>query len=309
MRSKQIHYVTVGVPIVTPDDPEDPVVGEFDVSTLLSQKFGTNIANGLNYRLVGYGASMTATSGDQDMGLASMVALAYCPPTKHSVKAWQKVHQEWKRQKTLRGRSGSAERYDDFVVGFTGAGQITGQSSIYAGGLADTDGQEEVALYGTAVSGSLLPLDDWYNNRFVQPAAGTDTFGNALRAPKWATPFPTKQYLHMSATWSAMLDATSIPDDYGGAMAQTEMHWLPTDNHISHMTGTLQYLIRSLPADTAGQAEDSMMLVLTLAYEGWSSLLPKPKARARRGSGRRTPKRTYRSKSKSSGYRRYRRRG
>jgi len=65
-----------------------------------------------------------------------------------------------------------------------------------------------------------------------------------------------------------------------GGLATGEIEWLPSDNHLSHMTGTLYYYFKGVVPDTAGQIADELKLIITLVYEGWAPLATTRSARA-----------------------------
>ncbi len=63
---------------------------------------------------------------------------------------------------------------------------------------------------------------------------------------------------------------------YQGGIATGEISWLPTDNHLSHLTGTLNFFFKGIPGDVdptpPGPIADELKLVITLVYEGWAPL-------------------------------------
>jgi len=65
-------------------------------------------------------------------------------------------------------------------------------------------------------------------------------------------------------------------EGYAGQLALGEITWLPSDNHLSHMTGTLYYYFKGVAPDTSIPIADNLKLTITLVYEGWSSLAPSP---------------------------------
>ena len=76
----------------------------------------------------------------------------------------------------------------------------------------------------------------------------------------------------MPTSFSAQLAAETDPDSFAGGLATGEIQWLPSDNHLSHMTGTLYYFFKGVAPDTALQIPDELKLTITLVYEGWAPL-------------------------------------
>jgi hypothetical protein len=114
-------------------------------------------------------------------------------------------------------------------------------------------------------------------NPIAPPSEGY--LGAVIKEPKFADKFPDLVELSMPSSFSANVDVESTPDALAGASASGQIQWLPSDNHISHMTGTLLYYFKGIPGDTAVQAPDNLRLTMTLVYEGWSSLAPKTTTR------------------------------
>ena len=79
----------------------------------------------------------------------------------------------------------------------------------------------------------------------------------------------------MPTSFSAQVESSWDPDAIVGGIANGDIQWLPSDNHISHMTGTLFYYFKGVTQDTIGPTADELKLTITLVYEGWNSLAPK----------------------------------
>lgn len=287
-RSKQLHYIQHTVNITQADIAQNNwAEGVIQVDLNLSQRFGKTIRNGNQFRLVGYGSSLRGYLGssDIDTGFAGVTALRMCPVTTNSVNAHQKLYSAWQRQKKLASVVGEFVRYDDFEVGWSpsdplGAGRT---STILMEGITDTT-PEQISLYGTSAAGTSVTLESFYDNLSPIPAQSTTYTGGTIKAPKYEDKFPTYVELTMPTSFSAQLDAQSDPDEYAGGIATGEMQFLPSDNHLSHLTGTLYYFFKGIPEVNFGANPDQLKLVITLAYEGWSSVAPTTKRTSRKSS-------------------------
>ena len=273
-RSKNIHLVNLEVTIEQPDDPSlNWAEGVIQVDQLLSQKLGRTIRNGNSFRLIGWGATLRGfnTSSDQDVGFAGVVGMNYCPVTAHSVGAHQKLFRAWNRQKRLKSAVGEFVRYDDFEVGWSPTHSLAAgrQSTLNMEGINDAT-SEAVSLYGISVAGSDVTLQNFYNNLNPVNPASENYAGGVIKEPKFDEHFPAQGQLSAPATFSAFVDTATIPDTLAGQVASNDMVWLPSDNHLSHLTGTLFYFFKGVAPDTAGQVADELKLIITLAYEGWA---------------------------------------
>lgn len=293
-RSKQIHYIQHTVNITQPDDAaQNWAEGVIQVDLNLSKRFGTTIRNGNQFRLVGYGSSLRGyqSSSDIDTGFAGVTALRMCPVTKNSVNAHQKLYTAWRRQKKLASVVGEFVRYDDFEVGWDptqplGVGRT---STILMEGITDTT-PEQISLYGTSVAGASVTLESFYDNMSPIPAVSTTYTGAQIKTPKYEDKFPSYVELTMPTSFSASHQAVATPDEFSGGLATGEMTFLPSDNHLSHMTGTLYYFFKGIADRNTGANADQLKLVITLAYEGWSSIAPttsSPKRLSKKSTTRR----------------------
>lgn len=275
-RSKNIHLVNLEVNITQPNNASaNWAEGVIQVDELMSKKLGRTIRNGNSFRLIGYGATLRGfnTGSDQDVGFAGVANLRYCPVTAHSVGAHQKLFRAWNRQKKLKSSVGEFVRYDDFEVGWSPAHSLAAgrQSNIAMEGINDAT-LETISIYGNSVAGSDVTLQEFYDNLNPVNDASENYTGSIIKEPKFDKHFPIEGQLAASATFSATTDVTSIPDTLAGQVALADMQWLPSDNHISHLTGTLYYFFKGVAGDTAAQIADELKLIITLAYEGWSPL-------------------------------------
>jgi len=281
-RSKNIHIVQKTISIVQPNDAAaNWASGVIQVDAELSQELGRTIRNGNSFRLIGYGANLKGftTSSDQDVGFAGTAVVNYCPVTKNGVGAHQKMYKQWTRQKQLAGAVGSFVRYDDFEVGWAPGLELASSrnSTILAQGMGDTN-DEQIVLFGTSVSGDVITLEEYYDNLNPVAPPSEDFLGSTIKTAKFTERFPEERSLIMPTSFSATMDAVDDPDSYAGGLATGDINWLPSDNHLSHMTGTLYYYFKGVAPDTATQLADELKLTITLVYEGWSSLAPKTRS-------------------------------
>lgn len=304
-RSKNIHLVNYEITIEQPDDPDlNWSNGVIQVDELLSKKLGRTIRNGNSFRLIGYGATLRGFSGssDQDVGFAGVLSMQYCPVTAHSVGAHQKLFRAWNRQKKLKSAVGEFVRYDDFEVGWSPAFPLPAgrNSTIRMEGINDAS-DETITIYGTSIAGSDVTLQEFYNNlNPVNPASENYT-GGVIKEPKFSEHFPPQQELTAPTTFSAIVDTATLPDTLAGQVATNDMTWLPSDNHLSHLTGSLFYFFKGVSGDTGAQNPDELKLVITLAYEGWAPLNTAAAMGQKPRRPASTSKKTSKTSSKKSG--------
>ncbi|AXH78397.1 MAG: hypothetical protein [Circular genetic element sp.] len=281
-RSKNLHIVQKTIVIEQPNDAsENWAEGYIQVDAELSKELGRTIRNGNSFRLVGYGATLKGFYGssDQDIGFAGVAAVNYCPVTKNSVGAWQAMQKQWYKQKALSSGVGKYVRYDDFEVGWTkNTPLISGrQSFINMTGITDNT-SERVVLYGTSTDGNAVSLEDYYNSTNPIPQPSNNPFGSTIKLPKFSNKFPEERTLTMPTSFSGIPTVvtdpvTGLPVTLPtGGLASGDIQWLPSDNHLSHMTGTLFYYFKGVTPDNAVFFADELKLTITLVYEGWASL-------------------------------------
>lgn len=275
-RSKNLHFVQLEVNIEQPDDPElNWAEGTIQVDQKLSEELGRTIRNGNSFRLVGYGASLKGynSSPDIDVGFAGTAAVQYAPVTKNSVGAWQSLHKQWMKQKQLSSGVGKYVRFDDFELGWEASHLLAAarQSTILMGGLNDA-ASENVVLYGSSTDGATVSLAGYYDNLNPIPEPSEDPFGAVIKTAKFTNKFPDFRTLIMPTTFSALPQSSLPAEGYAGGIATGEIQWLPSDNHLSHMTGTLFYFFKGIPGDASIPIADNLKLTITLVYEGWAPL-------------------------------------
>ncbi len=275
-RSKNLHIVQLEVNIEQPDDPDaNWASGVIQADVDLSKELGRTIRNGNSFRLVGYGSSLRGFSGssDQDVGFAGVTGLQYCPVTKNGVGAWQSLQKQWYKQKSLSSAVGKYVRYDDFEVGWDDNHllPVARNSNILMGGLNDA-ASESIGIYGLSADGTYVSLSTYYDNLNPIPEPSEDPFGAVIKSAKFTDKFPDFRTLYMPTSFSAMPQAIDPTSGYAGGIATGDIDWLPSDNHLSHMTGTLRFFFKGIPGDAIIPIADELKLVITLVYEGWAPL-------------------------------------
>ncbi len=278
-RSKNIHVIQHEVTITQPANTAGNAFDELiQVDVNLSEKLGRTIRNGNCFRLTGYGTALRSYDGssDVDLGFGVTTAIQYAPVTKSSIQAWKGMFSQWKKQKNLANAQGGLVRYDDFEAGWDGSRTLPAgrNSTVRMTGLSDTN-SEDVVLYGPSLNGAQVSLESYYDNLQPISVASTDPFGATIKSPKFTNRFPPSISLYSASTFSAGLETDTAPDSFEQGIAMTEMHWLPADNHISHLTGTLRVWGKVTPPDTAFQIPDDLKLIITLVYEGWNPIVGK----------------------------------
>jgi len=276
-RSKNLHFVQLEVDVTQPSvnpSQHNWAEGVIQVDTELSKELGRTIRNGNSFRLVGFGSSLRAVTGgaDLDVGFAGTTVVQYCPVTKNGVGAWQSLQKQWMKQKQLSSSVGKYVRYDDFEVGWDDNTLLPPgrTSNILMGGLNDAV-PESIGIYGSSVDGVYVSLATYYDNLNPIPEPSEDPFGAVIKTAKYIDKFPDFRNLMMPTAFSA---DTTDGGYYSGAIAMGNIQWLPSDNHLSHMTGSLRYYFKGIAPDTdVPPAEsDELKLVITLVYEGWAPL-------------------------------------
>lgn len=275
-RSKNLHIVQLEVEITQPGGAGEHnwADGVIQVDAELSKKLGRTIRNGNTFRLVGFGSALRAFSGasDFDIGFAGTAAVQYCPVTKNGVGAWQSLQKQWMKQKQLSSGVGKYVRYDDFELGWSDTDllPVTRNSGILMGGLNDA-ASEKIGIYGASVDGLYVSLESYYDNLNPIPVASEDPFGAVIKTAKFINKFPDLQTLLMPVSFSSN---TTDGGYYSGAISTGDIQWLPSDNHLSHMTGTLRYFFKGVGVDTdvPPAIPDELKLIITLVYEGWAPL-------------------------------------
>lgn len=294
-RSKQLHVVNFTYEMTQGNDPTQiNVFEQADIALQLSKQLGKNIRQGHAFRLVGYGAHLSPreSSNDADTGMAAAVRLGFAPVTRHSVKAWNQMFKKWQKQKQLSGKVGQYVRYDDFELAYKAAFINSRTSTVFAGGMGDTN-SESITIYDPASSGNRTSIQDMYNSYQPIPEPSTDEFGVSIKSPKFSEFFPEERYLttsaHMSsnAAWVRFDEVNPTPGvadyladsqnvHYMGGSSESNMVFFPADNHVSILAGLMNVQAYLLPPDVdtgdIPPTGDELYLTITLVLEGWSPL-------------------------------------
>lgn len=305
------------------NDPTSPIYGYTDLALLLSEYYGKNIRQGASFQLMGYAAHLScdSASDDADTGLSVQGVSRYVPTTKHSRAAWNKQFQRWRRQKQLSGNIGAHVRNDDMEMAFDAQGQTSRTSTIYAGGIGDSDGAESLTITGTSATGVRSSLTDFYNSLNPIPENSRTEFGTNIKEPKYLSHFPATQEFTWTAHASSMAQWTYIQDDlvsvgsdykfdpnsvhYMNASSHQDFVAFPGDSYVPVFCGLMQHIYYVLPPDVdTGEnpptAEDDWTLTITFYVKAWTPLVYKPRKKLTGGYSRKP--------RKSRGKRRYKRR-
>lgn len=310
------------------NDPTSPIIAYTDLALLLSEYYGKNIRQGNTFNLLGYSAHLScdSQSDDADTGLSVQGVTQYLPTTKHSRAAWNHQFKRWSRQKQLSGNIGQLVRNDDMEMAWDATGETSRTSTIYAGGLGDSDGSEKLVLTGVSSTGSRSSLTDMYNSLNPIHDDSKTEFGGNIKSPKFLNKFPAVQNFtwtaHASSSfqWSDLQDDLTVADTmeavadsihYMGATSHQDMIAFPGDSYIPVLTGVMKHIYYVLPpdvdtGDNPPTAEDDWTLTITWYVKSWTPLVYRAKKAIKKAMGRSSASnrrgRTYGSK------RRYRRR-
>lgn len=318
-RSKNLHVINFSQEITQGNDPTQIAVNaQIDMALELSKQLGRNIRQGQQFRLVGYGASLQATSAnyDVDTGMSASVRLGYAPVTKHSVNAWNMMFKKYQRQKQLNSTVGRYVRHDDFEACYKATLDTSRTSRLFAGGLGD-DNDEYVSIYDTSSSGVRTSMSDLYNSANpITPESRTE-FGVTIKGAKYQNFFPEERHLYTTAHMSSMAQWTRWAADlvgtesefeqdsvhYMGGSSESNLHMLPADNHIGILCGLMNIQAYVLPPDVDSgpfpPTADELNLNITLIVEGWSPLAKTKKTYPKRKGSSRS---TYKPRSKKARY-------
>jgi hypothetical protein len=307
------------------NDPTSPIIGYTDLALLLSNYYGKNIRQGNTFNLLGYSAHLScdSQSDDADTGLSVQGQSQYVPTTKHSRSAWNHQFQRWSKQKALSGNIGMNVRNDDMEMAFDSTGQTSRTSTLYAGGLGDSDGAEKLVLTGTSATGSRSSLTDLYNSLNPIHQNSKTEFGGNIKEPKFLDKFPAIQSFgwtaHASSSfqWSDLQDDLTVVDSmeadpdsvhYMGASSHSDFIAFPNDSYLPILAGLIKHVYYVLPpdvdtGDNPPAAEDDWTVTITFYIDSWTPLIYKKKTRKAVSKSRR-----YMNRGRYNARRRYNRR-
>lgn len=321
-RSKNLHQVTVGIPLIQPNNTTDsPIEGQgagsftsasqIDLSLELSKVLGRTIKQGQNFRVVGWGTALVPRASgielDPENGMGVTSRFAYIPTTKFSTKAWRTLKDHyWKQAAFRKGLEGTA-RFDEFEVAWD-TGAVTDRTSrVYVGGLTDPKPEactllggydDEDGLNEGHISAKYL-LDAQHPVASSQALVEQDLlFDDTIhyKDAKFTSRFPAVQTISSSATFSSdrFYDHDILIDEIyqGGGVAFSETHWLPEGNHLDVLCGLLKPSFFVTTPDDENVLADGALLMVTFWIEGWSSIAkPLPSRKPRRRKSNRRKKR------------------
>lgn len=300
-RSRNVYRVTKRVAIEQPNDSTAfAAVGEIDIATLLSQKLGRTIKQNKSFRIVGHGAVLhSKIDEDLDTGFACSVMYNYIPVTKHSVKAHQMLQKTYWKQSNFRKGLGVNSKFDEFEIAMTDLGIDDRTSEVYVGGINDPLA-EKCIFYGgyddeDGAGQGYIAAEALYNAKFPVDAAGTLVEQDLLfddqvnyKPAKFSSHIPRfgKLFSHATLSSRTFHDPDLLFDDQWleGAVANSSMTYLPSDNHINALCGRIRYDVSVVAPDDFDIVADTLYLVMAFDIEGWSSLGSPPKRKPKRKS-------------------------
>lgn len=281
-----------------------------DIASLLSKQYGKTIRQGNNFKVCGIQVALIPkdTTTDFDAGMAVSSKIAYLPTTKHTRKAWNETHRMWSAQKKLRAGVGSATNYDEMEFAYDSAHSYARASSLFQGGLADSDADSMILIGTSSESSNRFSLQDFYNSQHPVGSESRYSFDNSvIKDRKFDAFFPASNFVYTSSELSAAVaEAGEAPAVYLSAAASSN----PMTEFVSPLNvfcGMLKVQNYIITDDTTTQIEDEAYMQVSIHVKSWSSLLYPKKSYNRRGRSRRSSyKKTYPVKARKG--RRYARR-
>jgi len=233
------------------------------------------------------------TLTDFDAGMAVSTKCSFVPTTKHTRKAWNETHNMWKKQKSLRAGIGPSVNYDEMEFRYDSSHSYDRASSLFQGGLADSDA-DTLTLLGTSSEGSnQFALQDYYNSRHPVGSVSKYSYNNTtIKERKYSAFWPTMQPVYVTSTLSAAVaEAGEAPAVYLSA-ANASAPLSEFDDPLNVMCGLMKIQNYVITDDTTTQVEDYCYLQVEIHVKKWSSLII-----------RRKPRRSRRSRGRAKGYR------
>lgn len=259
-----------------------------DIASLLSKHYGKTIRQGNNFKVCGIQVSLIPkdTSTDFDSGMAVSSKISYVPTTKHTRKAWNECNSMWYSQKKLRAGIGSATNYDEMEFAFDSAHSYARASSLFQGGLADSDSDTMVLIGTSSESQNRFALQDFYNSQHPVGSVSRYSYDNStIKDRKYDAFFPAAHVVYTSSVLSAAVsEAGEAPAVYlSAAQAQNPMTMF--ESPLNVLTGMLKVQNYVVTDDTTTQIEDECYLQVSVNVKSWTSLFYRRKSYNRRGRG------------------------
>lgn len=287
-----------------------------DANDTLSDYYGKNIRQGNAFKLKRVDISLQPPpDGDFDTGLSVWAQGLYTPCTKHTRRAWNQLFEEWKKQKTLKGAVGTVVRYDDFELAWNDVHAATTfntrASTMFAGGIGDADGAEQLTIQGASATGQFLSLKDYYERRNPIVPPSQTPFGGVVKDPKFDTYWPDNVEITCAGNISSVVtnveSSFPLPGSMGNALSGSNSSWTPWEGNANIFLGSMHWYVFVTPDDTPHQQEDSAELTMTFWIESWKPMVYKARKNRSRSNTRRF-KRAYRGRKSYGKRRRSRRR-
>lgn len=280
-----------------------------DIASLLSKQYGKTIRQGNNFKVCGIQVSLIPkdTTSDFDSGMAVSSKIAYVPTTRHTRKAWNEANRMWWSQKQLRAGIGSATNYDEMEFAYDSSHSYARASTLYQGGLADSDADTMVLIGTSSESQNRFALQDFYNSQHPVGGVSRYSFDNStIKDRKYDAFFPASNFVYTSSVLSAAVaEAGEAPAVYlsAASAANPMTEFMSPLNVFCGMLKVQNYVITD---DTTTQIEDEAYMQVSVHVKSWSSLFYKPRSYTRRKS-RTARKATRKAPAKARRY--YRRKG
>ena len=282
---------------------------QIDLARELSEYYGKNIRQGQTFYVAGAQVGMRAADGEYDVGLSSLTKIRYCPSTKHTRQAWMDAFKLWSKQKRLRaGAIGKRNPYDDLEFAYSNVYDNSTTSTLFQGGLADSDA-DKMVLYGSSnESTNVFSLEDYYTStNQPQPPSRYSHSNDIIKEAKFNNYWPEPRSFDIASNASAMhgmidieapiIDLPFIDESVqgvglGGSHMSADIQHLPEQAPV--LCGVLQVSGWVIPDDTSLQFQDDAILYLTIWVKKFTPIFPKRKSSkkaSRKSSGRKSSSR------------------
>lgn len=290
-------------------DPSAKVVDvQVDIARELSEYYGKNMRQGQTFMIAGVQASMRAGDKEYDTGLSSLVRFSYCPSTKHTRQAWMNAFKIWAKQKRLRASAiGRGNPYDDLEFAYSTAYDDSNTSSLFQGGLADSD-SDRMVLYGnSSENDNTFALEDYYTQLNVPKPPSRYSAGEDITKDKkfddfWPNPRSFSCTSDASANAGQVEVNVPLIENFntialGASSMDGPIEELP--ELAPALCGLLNVQAWVIPDDTFYQFQDNAILYVTIWVKKWKPIFPSRKPRFKR-SRRSSGGRFFRSSRKRS---------